>query len=196
MLSFTGVHIGKTFGAPTIRDIAVQSMRMVRFGGAYQKHFWPIGMHSMLVADLLPPELEHHGLLHDAAEIAGLGDVCRPLKTQEARELEDSVTTRIYQSLGLIELAPAVYGATVKAADLAACSAEGTLGCGPRGYRETQTGYKRDPVAEGLLNNYLAAVKSPLEYLDADGPWALKFERRLRRAIRRLSQIDYTKGVS
>ena len=191
MLSLTGRHITKEFGAPSVRDIAVQSMRMVRFGGAYERHFWPIGMHMLLVADLVAaaehPELEVHALLHDAPELGGCGDVCRPMKTQSARTVEDGLLIRIYEEQGLPLLSEQQH-TLVKVADIRAANAEGFLGCGGRGYPETQTGFKRDLVAEGLLNNYLARVKSPLEYLDADGPWARRFEQRLRRAIRATRQ--------
>jgi hypothetical protein len=53
MLTHSGIHITQDFGAPSIRDIAVQSMRLVRFSGAGEV-FWPIGMHMLLVADLMP----------------------------------------------------------------------------------------------------------------------------------------------
>jgi hypothetical protein len=53
ILSFTGVYVSREFGAPSIRDIAVQSMRLVRFSGAADI-FWPIDMHMLLFADLMP----------------------------------------------------------------------------------------------------------------------------------------------
>ena len=181
MLTFTGIHITKEFGAPSIRDIAVQGMRIVRFSGG-GKIFWPIGMHMLLVADLLPEQLHVHGLLHAAAEIA-VADVPRPMKTNEASELEDTVLNRIYASLGAPAPSAAVKAA-VKKADFRAALAEGVLGCCARGFPQTQTGFHRDRDAEHLLRKYLAQF-NPMDALDADGRWSLLYERRLRIVLRR-----------
>ncbi len=189
MLTYSGIHVTKEFGAPSIRDIAVQSMRLVRFSGAAEI-FWPIGMHMLLVADLMPkrPWMEVHGLLHDAAEIV-VGDVPRPMKTAEARALEDRVLERIYTMLGVPQPSPEVILA-VKEADFRAALAEGTLGCAGRGYTATQTGYRRDEVAEDALEHYLKQF-SVADAIDPDGRWPLLYEDRLRCALR-----DAQHGVS
>jgi hypothetical protein len=134
-------------------------MRLVRFSGAADI-FWPIGMHMLLVADLMPknlnknpeaepinPWLEVYGLLHDAAEIA-VADVPRPMKTAEARALDDRVQSRIYAAMGVPEPSAEIQ-AVVKEADFRVALAEGVCGCAGRGYADTQTGFRHDPEAEG-----------------------------------------------
>jgi len=207
MLTFTGAHVTQEFGAPSIRDIAVQSMRLVRFSGAADI-FWPVGMHCLLVADLMPktlepprlyvpddggvavdpdsapmpnPWLEVYSLLHDAAEVC-VADVPRPMKTPEARAVEDRVQARIYASLGVPAPSDAIKAA-IKEADFRAALAEGVWGCAGRGYEETQTGFRRDPEAEAILVSYLK-VYDAAEALEPDGRWALKYEERLRTALR------------
>ena len=192
MISFTGTHISRTFGSPNVRDISVQLMRIIRFGGAGDI-CWPVGIHSLLVADLLPPELEVYGLLHDAAESC-VADVPRPMKTNAAREVEAAVTKRIYAHLG-VPLPTAEEAALVHEADVQAGMAEGAHGCGPRGYEETMTNYRYNPRAVMMLRTYLDSFKVA-EAMDANGCWVHHFERRLLRALRTLhSNISYTEAA-
>jgi hypothetical protein len=170
-------------------------MRLVRFSGAAEV-FWPIGMHMLLVADLMPrqvyagpsdapanPWMEVYGLLHDAAEVC-VGDVPRPMKTAEARALEDRVQSRIYAALGVPEPTAAVTAA-IKEADFRAALAEGSCGCAGRGYAETQTGFLHDKVAKEALQQYIADMAFTRdELLDANGYWPLLYESRLRAALR------------
>ena len=194
MLTFTGVHITKEFGAPTIRDIAVQSMRLVRFSGAAEV-FWPIGMHMMLVADLMPDEpwADVIALLHDAAEVA-VADVPVPMKTDQARLVEQCVQERIHAALGVPAPSPELR-AELKKADLRAALAEGALGCAGRGFQETQTGFAHDEVAERVLRKYLAQF-NPMDALNADGRWALMYERRLRKALRKAQSGVVSYGLA
>jgi hypothetical protein len=182
MLTFSGVHVTRDFGAPSIRDIAVQGMRIVRFSGAGHI-WWPIGMHMLLVADLLRLELECHGLLHDAAEVV-VSDVPRPMKTDQARALEDAVLHRIYTLLGVPALTPE-QKSSVKHADFRAALAEGALGCGGRGFTDTQHGFYRDHQAEQILLDYLKTFEAQ-DAIHPNGHWARLYERRLRCALRRL----------
>jgi 5'-deoxynucleotidase YfbR-like HD superfamily hydrolase len=203
MLTYSGVHVTKEFGAPTIRDIAVQGMRLVRFSGAAEV-FWPIGMHMMLVADLMPktlgndprvvyPSLEVYALLHDAAEVC-VADVPRPMKTAEARALEDRVQSRIYTALGVPEPSDEIKKA-VKDADFRAALAEGALGCAGRGFEQTQTGFMRDAYAEAVLAEYLQHFKVG-DALDPNGQWALLYEERLRIALREAQHgVSYAPGA-
>ena len=213
MLTWSGCHVTKGFGAPTIRDIAVQSMRLVRFSGAAEV-FWPVGMHMMLVADLMPktlekprlcagaaggvfidpnhepavnPWLEVYALLHDAAEVC-VADVPRPMKTAEARTVEEAVQYRIYRALGVPD--PTVQEiAAVKEADFRAALAEGVCGCAGRGFQETQTGFRHDPEAEQILRSTLPKCEPiDLALLNPDGFWPLEYERRLRAALRTAQQ--------
>jgi hypothetical protein len=192
MISYTGTHISRTFGAPNVRDIAVQSMRLVRFAGA-GRIIWPVGMHSLFVADLLPKELKIHGLLHDAAECC-VNDVPRPMKTDAARYLEAAVTARIYIHLGVPLPAPAEEK-LIKVADIQAGMAEGTCGCGPRGYVDTMTSYVRDANAISILKGYLTDF-TVADCMDADGWWPRLFEKRLLIALRDVhSSISYTEAA-
>lgn len=181
MITFTGTHVSRDFGAPSVYDLSVQLMRLCRFGGGGQT-FWPVGLHSMLVADLLPPELEHHGLLHDAAEIA-VGDVCRPFKTDAAREVERTVTERIYAHLGLAKPTPKE-AVLIHVADMRAVNAEGSTICGPRGYPEVQPNFSPDQEAIAALRYYLDGY-APMDAIMPDGKWPKEYERRLRAAITR-----------
>ena len=167
----------------------------MRFSGAAQV-FWPIGMHMLLVADLMPRRmgndppgapanlwLEVYGLLHDAAEVC-VADVPRPMKTAEARALEDRVQSRVYAALGVPEPKPEITVA-IKEADFRAALAEGVCGCAGRGYMETQTGFRNDRVAEDALQAYIAEPTFAWdELLNANGYWPLLYESRLRAALR------------
>ncbi len=185
MLTFTGIHITQEFGAPSIRDIAVQSMRIARFAGA-GRIFYPVGIHMMLVADLLPPELEPHGLLHDGGEIC-VGEVPRPMKTDAARGVEHAVLARTYASLGLA-LPTEEEQAIIKAADMDACNVEGVSECGPRGFIDTQSQFSVNTRAQVKLTEYLENLTANIarDLFDPDGYWPITFERRLRRCLRAL----------
>src|SRR5208282_3403058 len=102
--TFTGGHLTIYEGSPKILDIAVGLGRIGRYGGQ-SKVFWPVLLHSMAVADLLPLHLEAHGLLHDAAEIL-IGDVPRAFKIPEVSALEKIFHARIVKHLGLEPMSP------------------------------------------------------------------------------------------
>jgi hypothetical protein len=166
-------------------------MRLVRFSGAYEKHFWPVGMHTLLVADLLPEELQVDGLLHDGEESCG-GDVPRPFKTGEHRSVMAPVTKRLYAHLGL-KLPSKAARKLIHVADMRAVNVEGTFGCGPRGYPQTQTNYSIDQQALKALDFYLTHPKFDFDNMlraDGNGYWPLLFEKRLREAIRRRTHED------
>ncbi|MDD5359463.1 MAG: hypothetical protein PHI79_05790 [Sulfurovaceae bacterium] len=81
-----------------IEDIAIALSRICRFAG-HCKRYYSVAEHSILVANLLPPEFALAGLLHDATE-AYLGDVTRPLKNQlqQYRDIEDRLHGHIEKS--------------------------------------------------------------------------------------------------
>jgi hypothetical protein len=179
VLTFSGTHVTPEFGAPNLRDIAVSLMREVRFAGA-GRLWWPVGMHSLVVADLLPKELEHHGLLHDAAESI-LGDISRPFKTPDAKAVERVLLRRIYNLLG-IELPDAREAELIHGVDVRVACAEGRAGISGRGFLETQVGAENhDAEADAALIKYLTF--DPAECLNPDGFWPMHFEQRARRAI-------------
>jgi 5'-deoxynucleotidase YfbR-like HD superfamily hydrolase len=169
-------------------------MRIVRFSGAYEKFFWPVGLHCLFVADLGPENLAHHLLLHDAAE-ACVADVPRPMKTNAARAVEGNVQARIYNLLGL-NMPNEEEKALIHEADVRAGIAEGLLGCGSRGYKET---VGPSMVANKEDNTRLLSYLDSPNYNDFNqlfspvGYWARKFESRVRTAIQRAQAVDYKK---
>ena len=191
MLTYTGIHVTKEFGAPSIVDIAVQSMRLIRFSGAGEVN-WPIGMHMLLVADLVVPNddpwLRLYALLHDAAEVA-VADVPRPMKTTAARAVEDAVEARIYASLGIPEPSEDTRQA-VKLADFRAALAEGSCGCSGRGFEYTQTHYLPDNAAISILREYLARFSID-EAFRPEGHWPKAYEARVRTVLREVQQDRY-----
>jgi hypothetical protein len=180
MLTFTGIHVTKEFGAPSLRDIAVGTMRIFRFCGAGAKCY-PVGLHLMLVADLLPDHLKHHGLLHDAPECV-VNDVPRPMKTAEAKALEAIILRRIYNSIGLA-LPTKKEAVLIHEADMRAVNVEGRNGYGPRGYEETQPGIDWDDFEASILFHEYQETFDPGQALNPDSFWPLELEKRLRRAI-------------
>jgi 5'-deoxynucleotidase YfbR-like HD superfamily hydrolase len=99
-----------------IRDIAHHLSLVCRFGGAVRAHY-SVAQHSLMVADILPPSLKLHGLLHDATE-AYVGDMVRPLKLfmPEYREVEQRVWSAVVERFNLPELNESLE-AEVKRAD-------------------------------------------------------------------------------
>ena len=201
MISFTGVHITREFGSPTIRDMAVQGCRITRFGGAGEViPHWPIALHSILVANLLPTPLRAYGLLHDVGHEVAMSDIPKPLKTAEQKALANVLQRRTYEALG-IPAPTKKQEVAIHEADMAACNAEGAAGCGPRGYEETQDEFSLDPVAAEELRKLLFHEKFAHynlhtdetewrfnELLLSDGYWPLEFERDLRSALRDMHQ--------
>lgn len=86
-----------------VRDIAHSLSLICRFNGHVVWHY-SIAQHSLMVADLLPPELRLWGVLHDTAECIG-GDMVRPLKhTPEMwmfRRVEHGIQAAVYSWFGL-----------------------------------------------------------------------------------------------
>ena len=84
-----------------ILDIASGLARECRYGGQ-MRGFYTVAEHSILVAQVLPEELQLQGLLHDAPE-AWLRDMVRPAKIllPQYSELEDRVWAAVAARFGL-----------------------------------------------------------------------------------------------
>ncbi len=182
MLTHSGQKISLEIGAPTLRDIAVQLMRICRYAGACQR-FWTVGLHSMAVADMLPSDIRHHGLLHDAGEVV-IGDIPRPFKLASIKKLELEIELRIYSSLGIRRPGERA-NLAVKNADNRILSAEVWL-FGPPGLTVY---FDRDVEAEKFVKKYMDIPY--VECLKArpdspkDGLAVKMFHNRLVRAVRK-----------
>jgi len=104
----------------TIEEVAHQLSMICRFGGACAFHY-SVAQHSVLVASLLPPELQYEGLMHDAHE-AFVGDMTNPAKPMlpDYRKLERSVEQEMRRRFGL----PSIKNPEVKRMDLVAMATE------------------------------------------------------------------------
>lgn len=103
-----------------VDDIAHALSQIIRFTG-HAKAPYSVAQHSLLVAEISPPEHRLWALLHDASE-AYLGDVASPLKTllPQYRELEEKFQKVIAGRFGLSWPIPAC----VKHADRVALMTE------------------------------------------------------------------------
>lgn len=104
----------------SIEAIAHALSNICRYGG-HCNRFYSVAEHSVLVSQLVPPELGLCGLLHDASE-AFVGDMPSPLKAmcKSYRTIENRVHEAISQQYGL----PYPFPPEIKAADKALYKAE------------------------------------------------------------------------
>lgn len=159
-------------GSPTLMDIAVSLSREGRYAGAGMR-WWPVGLHTFVVCDMLPKPLRLHGLLHDAPECI-TGDVPKPVKTAEIEEIEDALLLGIYKGFGLAPPTPAEH-TLVKQADHNAFLGEiYTVGT-----QALQAEFPRCPLAEKLVMKYLAEYGYN-DCLEAGGRAPIEFMRRYR----------------
>ena len=86
-------------GVPSLLDTAISLSREGRFAGAGQR-FFPVALHSFVVADLLPDHLQFDGLLHDSPETI-TGDTPKPAKTEEIEAFEKELLHSIYEHHGI-----------------------------------------------------------------------------------------------
>jgi hypothetical protein len=103
-----------------IHDIAHALAHQCRFGG-HCSRFYSVAEHSVLVSEIVPPEMALSALLHDATE-AYCVDVPRPLKPYLAgyKEIEQRIWQAIAERFGL----PCDMPAEIKDADNAVLLAE------------------------------------------------------------------------
>lgn len=105
-------------------DIASGLSNICRFNGQTHGNY-SVAQHSLIVASQVPPEYRLHAMLHDASE-AYLGDVIKPLKTEELMPgylvLEHRVEQAIFKKFGL-EMTPEIKK-IIKRADYVALATE------------------------------------------------------------------------
>jgi hypothetical protein len=156
--TYTGQQISPEAGAPSLEDITWQLLHVCRYAGACRVNY-TVGIHSMLVADLVPKRLEFQALLHDGTESC-VGDIPKPFKSPEMRQVEDVLMARIWEKFGLPECSETDYK-VIKHADIQALCAEADL-IGPPGLVEdgvTNGWYKHNDGVVSRLKNYLSKYK-------------------------------------
>jgi hypothetical protein len=157
-LTYTGQKVTPEGGVPILEDIAWQLLHVCRYAGACRVNY-TVGIHSMLVADFVAhthPELEFPALMHDGTESC-VGDIPKPFKYQEMRQIEDILGDRIWEQFGLPQLDEAAH-VIIKRADIRALCAEAAL-IGPPGLVEdgTKNGwYEHRPEDVEKLKGYLS----------------------------------------
>lgn len=155
--TYTGQRVSPTKGAPSLEDIAWQLLHVCRYAGACRVNY-TVGIHSMLVADLVENRLEFPALLHDGTESC-IGDIPKPFKSEAMKQIEDVLAARIWEQFGLTVSAEDYK--LIKIADIRALSAEADL-IGPPGLVADgihHGWYKHDPYVVSLLKDYLAKYK-------------------------------------
>lgn len=116
ILTHSGKHFDLIDPQPDMVD-ALDIAHALSFACRYAGHcdyFYSVAQHSVLVSEIVPPELALEGLLHDAAE-AYIGDVTRPLKLllPDYRAIEHRVDQAIRAAFDL----PGLPSREVKEAD-------------------------------------------------------------------------------
>jgi hypothetical protein len=137
MITQSGIRIGKypCTGCPTATDIAVQSTRVTRFGGAVD---CPLLLHGWLVGAMAyeatkgDPVAGVRGLLHDAHEIV-TGEVVAPFKPPAMKKEQEWLDEKIFKRFRIWEGRHALDG-LIHGLDLAACDLEAEY-LGLPGYR-------------------------------------------------------------
>jgi hypothetical protein len=178
--SYSGRRVGPAEDqeSPSIQDIAVSLGRICRYAGGCVR-FFPVLLHSFVVADLVEQDAKIYALLHDATESI-VGDIPRGFKTDEIADVEDLMFEKILRAQQL-PLPTAEQWMSVKYADNQALFGEvWTVGnAGLRTYY-----MERNRMAEELALEYVRRFP-PEECIQPDGLAVLEFVRRYR---------DYTVG--
>jgi hypothetical protein len=171
-------------GAPSLLDTAVSLSREGRFAGAGQR-FFPVALHSFVVADLLPSYLQFDGLIHDCPEVI-TGDTPKPAKTDEIETFEKELTLAAYNAYGVLP-PTAEQKAKIKAADRRAMNGEVYT----VGNIWLQPFHVSDPEAEELIFKYVKEYTYE-DMLEVSGRVPMEFMRRFR--MYRL-QLDASRNI-
>lgn len=174
MLTFTGRQIDAKIGAPSLTDLAVQLGREGRWCGA-GRVFFPVLLHVMAVADLLPLKIQIYGLLHDSDEVL-TGDVPSPIKPEEIRRTQRTFRLRVYAEIG-VKPPDDKTVAAVKAADIRVRIAEAHV-IGPRNAASCKEFLPRDRDAEKIVGFYASRYQYA-DYLEPNGRAVEEFMKRV-----------------
>lgn len=175
IFSVDGRKLGPGYEPPTISEIARALGKNCRFAGQCRR-FWPVLLHSMVVADLVSKDIELYALLHDAAE-AVFNDTPTPFKPAFFNAREHVILRDIFDSLDVPQPTEEIWQ-RVKVADTAALSAEAEI-VGPRGLAvHLNAGY--DAAAEAHVHYHLNRYTHD-DYMTDGGLAILEFEMRVRR---------------
>jgi hypothetical protein len=164
--------VGFPEGAPSILDMAVSLSRECRYAGACFR-FWPVALHSFVVADLLPNHLKWDGLVHDSPEVI-TGDTPKPAKTDEIERFEEELLRSTYNSFH-VYMPSMAERHTIKEADGNTFRGEVYT----VGNHALQEFHGRNGKAEELIFDY-ASQYTYADMLDASGKVPMEFMRRFR----------------
>jgi 5'-deoxynucleotidase YfbR-like HD superfamily hydrolase len=159
-------------GAPSVLDTAVALSREGRFAGAGMR-FFPVALHTFVVCDLLQPEFQFDGLLHDSPEVV-TGDTPKPAKTDEIEAFEEELLRAGYASHGVSFPEPLIRY-VVKQADRRTMAGEVYT----VGNITLQSYHQPDPEAEELIFKYVKEYTYE-DMLEASGRVPMEFMRRFR----------------
>lgn len=174
MLTFTGRHIDAKTGAPALLDLAVQLGREGRWCGA-GRSFFPVLLHVMAVADLLPLKIQIYGLLHDSDEVL-TGDIPTHIKAEETRRAQRAFRLRVYAEIGVKPPDDKTESA-VKSADLRILIGEAHV-IGPQNAASCKEFLPRDRDAEKIVGFYAARYRYE-DYLEPNGRAVAEFMKRV-----------------
>lgn len=181
--SYSGVQSGPGYAVPPLRDIAIALGRICRWSGNGAA-FFPVLLHSFIVADLVPsPHLKAYALLHDATESI-MGDAPRGFKTTEFAALENRYLVQILDSFNLPPLT-SDQKTLLKAADQAALVGEvWTVGVPIYDFFPD-----RDPYIEKLTLRY-AKRFPPEDCIRPDGPAVQTFIHRFHTSLQHVRKPE------
>lgn len=169
--TYSGRQVGLGVGTPTIFDVAIALMRECRYSGNGVR-WYPVGLHTFVVCDMLPKPLKLTGLLHDSPE-AITGDVPKPYKTAEFVIMEQGLHAQFYHDWKLQYPTDAEYEIVKRADNDALYGEVHTIGA----YGLVERYPQRCQQAEELTMHYIEKY-SPMECIVPSGTAVVEFMRR------------------